>query len=75
MKKTFECPEFDVGAPDRPMQVQMDYGVDTWIIGDCALLLLPPWLPGLVALGVDFGTGAWRDLENPQHVVVPAPGK
>ncbi len=67
VQKEFQTPEFNVGADGRPVMVSMDYGPDPWLIGDAALLLFFI-IPGLVALGVDFGTGAWRNLEDPQHV-------
>ena len=48
----------------------MKYGVDPWVIADTCLLFLGI-LPGVIALGVDFGTGAWRKLDNPQVVFAP----
>ena len=38
-----------------------------WLIGD-GLLLLPGIVPGVIALVVDFGTGAWEH----DHYVAPA---
>jgi hypothetical protein len=70
VRKQFATPQFNVGTDRRPVLVDMQYNPDPWLIGDAALLLVFI-VPGVVALGVDFGTGAWRDLDNPQHVYVP----
>ena len=36
-----------------------------WLWGDAGLLLLGI-VPGVLAFGVDFGTGAWRHLDDDQ---------
>lgn len=70
VSKRFDAPEFNVGAEGRPYFVEMHYSPDPWLIADCVGLIFYI-VPGLIALGVDFGTGAWRHLENPQIVYVP----
>src|SRR5262249_14182030 len=68
--KRFETPCFYLDA-DRPYaRVDMSYDPSAWLIGDGALLFVFV-IPGLVAFGVDFGTGAWRQLHDVQIVVVP----
>lgn len=67
VQKHFREPEFNIGAPERPVMYPMHYDPDPWLIGDGVLLFFF-LIPGLIALGVDFGTGAWRNLEDPQNV-------
>jgi len=67
VQKHFDHPQFNVGQPDRPIMASMNYDPDPWLIGDCVLLFFFI-IPGVVALGVDFGTGAWRNLDDPQQV-------
>ena len=69
--KQFEAPMIDVGGPNRPIPVPLSYDPDPLLIGD-AVLLIAFVIPGLVALGVDFGTGCWRDLHEQQVIYVPA---
>ena len=64
--KVFETPEFHVGA----MPVRMQYEPNPWLIADGVLLLFFV-VPGVVAFGIDFGTGAWRNLRGTQVVHVP----
>jgi len=71
VRKRFKAPEVNIGDSNRPQFVELDYGPDLWLIGDCALLIFF-LIPGLVALGVDFGTGAWRDLDDHQVLYVGA---
>ena len=68
--KQFEPPMIDVGDPDRPIFVPLSYDPDPLLIGDAVFLILYV-VPGLVALGVDFGTGCWRDLHELQVIDVP----
>ena len=66
-----EPPQFNVGEANRPIMVDMSFDPDVGpIVGD-AVWLLFGILPGLIAFGVDFGTGAWRDLDAVQRVNVP----
>lgn len=67
VQKHFREPQFNVGTTTRPIMTPMNYDPDPWLIGDAALFLLGI-LPGVVALGVDFGTGSWRNLNDPQNV-------
>lgn len=67
VQKGFDAPQFDVGDEDRPVMVDMTHSMDPWLIGDGALLFVFI-VPGLVGGGVDFGTGAWRRLDDPQVV-------
>ena len=46
------------------------YHLDPWLIAD-SLLLLFGIIPGAVALGVDFGTGAWRQFRSSQLIWIP----
>ena len=48
--------------------------VDPWLFGSMALVLLFV-IPGLVATGVDFATGAWKKLDTDSlHFDFRAPG-
>jgi len=67
VQKHFDTPKFNVGEANRPIMYSMNYDPDPWLIGDCVLLVFF-LIPGLVAIGVDFGTGAWRHLDDPQQV-------
>ncbi len=69
VRKKFKEPEVNIGSKDRPHFVELDYEPDLWLIGDGVLLLFFV-VPGLVALGVDFGTGSWRDLDEHQVLYV-----
>lgn len=66
VQKQFEPPRFYVGAAP----VDMHYDPDSLLLGDAGLLLFFV-VPGLIALGVDFGTGAWRNLHSTQMIAVP----
>lgn len=68
--KHLEAPRFNVGSQRRPVLVNVQYDPDVWLIAD-TLLLFFGGLPGVIALGVDFGSGAWRNLHDPQVVNVP----
>ena len=70
VRKRFGTPQFNVGESKRPLMEDMEYFPHAWLIGDAALLLLGI-IPGLIAGGIDFGTGAWRNLDDVQHVIVP----
>ena len=70
MQLTVKGKQFNVGDARRPLMVELQFDPDRWLIGD-AVLLLFGILPGLIAFGVDFGTGAWRDLYPVQRVNVP----
>lgn len=70
VRKRFDEPRLYVGDPHAPYPIPMTFQPDPWLIGDAAWLLLGV-VPGLVALGVDFGTGAWRDIDSRQVVVAP----
>ncbi len=68
--KEYMVSKVNVGTEQRPLDVQLQYNPDAWLIGDCAFLLIG-LIPGVVALGIDFGTGTWRDYEEIQHITVP----
>ena len=70
LQKHFHNPQFNVGTDRRPIMYDLHYDPDPWLIGDGVLLLFFI-IPGVIALGVDFGTGAWRTVDNPQQVYVP----
>lgn len=70
--KQFRTPQFNVGHSDSPVVADLGYSVEPWVLGDAGLALLF-LLPGLIAGGVDIGTGAWRKLDDPQIVVIPDP--
>ncbi len=70
VSKQFESPKFNVGTDQGPIEVQMTYDMDPWLIADAALLFVFI-IPGVIALGVDAATGAWRNLHSPQIVYVP----
>ena len=70
MSRRFDPPRINVGEPRRPILIEMRWDPDPLLIADGALLLLGV-VPGLIALGVDIGTGAWRNLHPTQHVNVP----
>ena len=70
VNKQFETPSFYLDADHPFTKVDMTYDPSAWLIADGALLFVFV-LPGLVALGVDFGTGAWRQLHPVQLVIVP----
>ena len=50
----------------------LHYGPDPLLIGDAVLLFFFV-VPGLIALGIDFGTGAWRDFHDTQYFYVREP--
>ncbi|MFO0981039.1 MAG: hypothetical protein U1E76_04690 [Planctomycetota bacterium] len=72
VNKRFETPQFLIPGDHPPFPVDMAYDPDPWLIGDAALCLLFV-IPGLVAFGVDFATGSWRNLHDLQTVAVPDP--
>lgn len=71
VQKRFEAPQMNIGNDERQYLVPMAYGPDPWLIGD-AVLMFVFLVPGLVAVGVDLGTGSWRKLESPQRFHVGA---
>jgi hypothetical protein len=73
VRKAFKTPQFEVGSPGSPELVDMRYSPSVWIIGDAALALFF-LIPGLIAGGIDAGTGAWRYLDDPQLVTLPGAG-
>ncbi len=70
IRKKFKPAMVNVGTERRPIDQELQYYPDAWLIGDCVLLLVFV-IPGLIALGVDFGTGAWRNYDQTQFVRVP----
>ncbi len=70
VRKRFDAPQFMVGEEGELMPVKMTYDPDLWLIGDAAFLLLGI-IPGLIAGGIDFATGAWRNLDERQIVMIP----
>ena len=71
VEKRFKAPQFNVGDVRHPVMIDLTYTTDSWLIADTALLLLGI-VPGVIALGVDLGTGAWRHLDEEQVVTIPA---
>ncbi|MEW6744552.1 MAG: hypothetical protein AB1486_17495 [Planctomycetota bacterium] len=69
--KRFETPSVTLDEA-RPLKHDLTFDADPWLIGDAALLVLGI-VPGLVALGIDFGTGAWRNLHERQTILLPQP--
>jgi hypothetical protein len=65
VQKGFDVPTVDAGAPGAPRIVAMTYNPDPLVIVDVALLFFG-LLPGAIALGVDWFSGAWRDLDDRQ---------
>jgi pyruvate/2-oxoglutarate dehydrogenase complex dihydrolipoamide acyltransferase (E2) component len=70
VRKKFKTPKFEVGNPDDPVLINMGYTPSVWVLGDAALAIFFV-IPGLIAGGVDAGTGAWRYLNDPQVVTIP----
>ncbi len=68
IRKRAEEPRVYVGAWSR----ELSYEPDPLLIADAALLVVFV-IPGIVALGIDFATGAWRDLDDVQRIYVPDP--
>ena len=70
IRKEFRTPEFGVDDSRIPLTTPMSYDPDVWLVGDMGWFLLGG-IPGIIAFGVDFGTGAWRQLDDRQLVRVP----
>ncbi len=70
VNKDYKTPTFDIGNDYSTVPVQLSYDPDPWLLGDAALLI-PFVVPGVIAFGVDFATGAWRKLHPQQIVHVP----
>ena len=70
VRRDFHPPQFVVGDKGRPVMINMTYDPDVWLIGDAAWLLFGV-IPGIIAGGVDVGTGAWRNLHETQYVYIP----
>lgn len=68
IQKRFEPTLISTGSNSHVLQ-ELKYDPDPLIICDAALLFLGV-IPGVIALGVDFGTGAWRNHHNPQVLYV-----
>jgi hypothetical protein len=68
VRKEFETPQFQLHGSGGA--VPLEYNPDPWLIGDAAFLLLGI-IPGVIALGIDIGTGAWRNLADEQVVILP----
>ena len=69
VRKRFTPPRFSIGGEGERREVGLRITPDPWLLGDTALLI-PFIIPGVIAFGVDFGTGAWRDLDDEQRVRV-----
>lgn len=67
VNKRYDAPQLIAPAGRSRGTLDMTYSPSPWLLGD-AVLLLPGLVPGLIAFGIDFYTGAWRVLDNPQHV-------
>lgn len=67
--KEFKEPYILYGK-NKNLKAEIPSDVNAWLIGDCALLLFF-FIPGLIALGVDFGTGAWREYNLDAPIVIP----
>lgn len=70
VKKRLGTPSFELGGGVHTQTMPMEYNPDPWLLGDAAFLLLGI-IPGVIALGVDIGTGAWRNLSDRQVVITP----
>ncbi len=56
----------------EPLLAHISSDVDPWLFGSMALTLVFV-VPGLVATGVDFATGAWKKLDHESmHLHFPA---
>ncbi len=71
VEKWGEPPRVSFAGEKQSVQQDLQFSADPWLIADTALLLLGI-IPGLIALGVDFGTGTWRKLDDPQRIYEPA---
>ncbi len=67
VRREFRAPAFEIREGERQAQASMAYTAEPWIIGDAGLLLFFI-VPGVVAGGLDMGTGAWRKLSDPQVI-------
>ncbi len=65
--REFRAPAFEIREGERTARAAMAYTAEPWIIGDAGLLLFFI-VPGVVAGGLDVGTGAWRKLSDPQVI-------
>lgn len=70
IERRFDQPKFYLGQSGTPVSTPVTYDPDLWLIGDAGLLFLGV-VPGVIALGVDFGSGAWRKFHDRQQVIVP----
>ena len=70
IEKGPEFPRIYFKGPEFAHEHELEYDPDPWLIADAGLLLLGI-IPGVIALGVDIGTGAWRYIEDPQTVYLP----
>ena len=70
VRKRFTPPRFVSGQPGQRRETSLSFTPDPWLIGDAALLI-PFIIPGVIAFGIDVGTGAWRDLDDEQRVHLP----
>jgi len=69
VNKTYNAPQLIAPQGRSRGTLDMSYNASPWLLGD-AELLLPGLVPGLIAFGIDFYTGAWRVLDKTQHVYV-----
>ena len=67
--KQLEAPYVYMEEDGRTILIPMTYDLDPWLIGDAGLLIFYV-IPGLIALGVDFATGGWRNLHDVQVIHV-----
>ena len=65
VQKGFDVPTVDAGVLGAPRLVAMTYDPDPLLIADVALLFFG-LVPGAIALGVDWLSGAWRNLDDRQ---------
>ena len=47
----------------EPILGHVDTDIDPWLIGSVALVIVFV-IPGVVATAIDFGTGAWKKLDE-----------
>lgn len=71
IRHQFRTPEFGLDGSRIPLTTSMSYDPDVWLVGDVGWFLLGG-IPGVIAFGVDFGSGAWRRLDDRQLVRIPA---
>ncbi len=66
-------PRFIRAGRDYKTEVELASRPSPWLIGDGVLLIVPvPIIGGVIAFGVDWMTGAWREYPPVMELPVPA---